>query len=315
MAHGITHNDTMFSVREKPWHGLGRVIESAPNAEEAIRLAGLNWEVLRFPVWAKTCLSDENDGFIRSDTREALVREDTNTILGIVSQNYRIFQNQELFNFADDLIGEEIKYDTGGSLFGGKRTFVSTKWQRRWSIVDDETELYLLLSNGHTGKDSFKVACTPVRVVCNNTLSLAIAGAKRCWSINHYRTIEGKFREARMTLRLASSYMENLVQYGESCAERQLTPESVEAFVDHLFPNSAFTRSRARENREKSIRQFEICYDAPDIRKYRGTAWGLLNAVSDYAYHRKQNHDQLLAKTIDCNVKLLDRAQYFLEAL
>ena len=106
--------ETMFSVREKPWHGLGKVIADAPNSVEAIRLAGLDWN-----VYQQSLITDNG---LQVSGYKANIRDSDNSVLGIVSDRYKIVQNQEAFQFTDELLGKGVRYETAGSLQGGKKT-------------------------------------------------------------------------------------------------------------------------------------------------------------------------------------------------
>jgi phage/plasmid-like protein (TIGR03299 family) len=316
MAHGFTENDTMFSVREKPWHGLGKIIQEAPNADEALKLAELDWEVIKCSVWAKSSLSEENAGFIPAINRQALVREDTNEVLGIVSKQYQVFQNFQMFSFADNLVGEDLRYETAGSIFGGKKVFATTKYKKEWKVGDDQIDLYLLLSNGHTGTDALKVAVTPVRVVCNNTLQLALSQANRIWSIDHFQTLEDKLEEARKTLYLTSHYMDKFVEFGDRMTDKKVSPAELENITETiLFPTQRVISNVAKKYRDKRIDAFEKCYNAADLSQYRGTAWGVINAVSDYSFHRKQNPEQLMKRTMQSNIRMMDDVVHFVNVL
>ena len=108
--------ETMFSVRETPWHGLGRIIMDAPASREALELAGLDWQVESRNIYSGT-------GAMIPGYR-ANVRSTDNAVLGVVSDRYRIVQNEEAFQFTDDLLGEGVTYETAGSLQGGKKVWM-----------------------------------------------------------------------------------------------------------------------------------------------------------------------------------------------
>lgn len=171
--------ESMFYTRTTPWHGLGVHVEEAPNSEDALRIAGLNWEVQQ-----KFILTNDHqliDGY------KANMRYSDGAILGIVSDRYKIVQNHEAFAFTDALLGEGVRYETAGSLQGGKRVWLLARLPEQ-HIADEEFENYLVFSNSHDGTNAVKVAVTPVRVVCHNTLNLALSTARRSWS-----TIRGRY--------------------------------------------------------------------------------------------------------------------------
>ena len=173
--------ETMFSVRETPWHGLGRIIMDAPASREALELAGLDWQVESRNIYSGT-------GAMIPGYR-ANVRSTDDAVLGVVSDRYRIVQNEEAFQFTDDLLGEGVTYETAGSLQGGKKVWMLAKLPEKYIIAGDEVTPYLVFFNSHDGSSGVKVAMTPVRVVCQNTLNLALGTAKRIWTARHTENV------------------------------------------------------------------------------------------------------------------------------
>ena len=194
--------ETMFSVRETPWHGLGRIVMDAPASREALELAGLDWQVESRNIYSGT-------GAMIPGYR-ANVRSTDDAVLGVVSDRYRIVQNEEAFQFTDDLLGEGVTYETAGSLQGGKKVWMLAKLPEKYIIAGDEVTPYLVFFNSHDGSSGVKVAMTPVRVVCQNTLNLALGNAKRIWTARHTENVLLRVQDARETLQLANSYMGEL---------------------------------------------------------------------------------------------------------
>ncbi len=184
--------ESMFYVREATWHGLGRQIEEAVDSKQALELAGLDWKVLQPPII--TTEGIELQGY------KANLRDYDNRVLGVVTDRYKVVQNEEAFAFTDDLLGEGVAYETAGSLQDGKRTWILAKLPQKYIISGDEITPYMVFMNSHDGTGAIKVAMTPIRVVCQNTLNLAIIQAKRCWTTNHVGDINGKMDDARRTL-------------------------------------------------------------------------------------------------------------------
>ena len=196
--------ETMFSVRETPWHGLGRIIMDAPASREALELAGLDWQVESRNIYSGT-------GAMIPGYR-ANVRSTDDAVLGAVSDRYRIVQNEEAFQFTDDLLGEGVTYETAGSLQGGKKVWMLARLPRKYLIAGDQVEPYLVIFNSHDGSSGVKVAMTPIRVVCQNTLNLALNTAKRSWTARHTENVLLRVQDARETLQLDSNKLyENIV--------------------------------------------------------------------------------------------------------
>ena len=142
----------------------------------------------------------------------ANVRSTDDAVLGVVSDRYRIVQNEEAFQFTDDLLGEGVTYETAGSLQGGKKVWMLARLPRKYLIAGDQVEPYLVIFNSHDGSSGVKVAMTPIRVVCQNTLNLALNTAKRSWTARHTENVLLRVQDARETLQLDSNKLyENIV--------------------------------------------------------------------------------------------------------
>lgn len=269
--------ETMFSSgNQVPWHGLGTIVNEAPTSADALHLAGLDWNVLQRPIYT--------DG-VEIPNMKANVRDTDKSVLGVVSDRYQVVQNKEAFDFTDNLIQSgEVKYETAGSLSGGKRIWLLAKMPES-KVLDDKVDPYIVFTNSHDGTGAIKVAMTPIRVVCNNTLNLALEGAKRCWSTKHIGDITSKLEEARHTLKMANEYMKELDAQADRFVNIKITDEKLEEILKDLFPVNAEDTDRRKNNMQEMKDKYMICYFAPDIAKFRGTAWGAINAMSDFATH------------------------------
>lgn len=268
--------ETMMYVREKPWHGLGVMVETAPDSKSAIHLAGLDWRVEKKDMYLP-------NGIIIPDYK-ANVRDSDGAILGVVSDKYKIVQNDEAFAFTDALISGDVKYETAGSLKGGKTVWMLAKMPTT-EILGDETEQYLCFSNTHDGTGAVRVFMTPIRVVCNNTLNLALSTAQRCWSMKHMGDIEAKIEEAQDCLRLSNKYMDGLKEYADNLSKKTVTDEALRDILNDIFPVNDDMSEREKNGVAKLKDEFMICYFMPDIDKFRGTAWGVVNAMTDMVAH------------------------------
>lgn len=282
--------ETMFSVRETPWHGLGEIIQEAPTSADALRIAGLDWTVESKPI--QVC------GGKKIPDYSANVRSKDGAVLGVVGGRYKIVQNSEAFAFTDSIIGGEVRYETAGSLNGGRRVWMLAKMEGH-TIGGDEVEPYLCFTNTHDGSGAVKAIMTPIRVVCNNTLNAALSSAKRSWSMRHTNNIDKRLEEAKEVLGLAQNYMVELADYAEVAIKTKLSDPELEYILNGIFKvdpnakNKELQEQRAKANKEA----FYVCYAAPDIAKFQGTAWGAINAMSDLVGHslphkNTQNYDE-----------------------
>ena len=268
--------ETMMYVRNKPWHGLGTMVPEAPTSADALRFAGLDWTVRQEPVY------NAHGGVIPG--YKSNVRDTDGSVLGIVGDRYKVVQNIDAFNFTDDLIGGDVRYETAGSLRDGKQIWLLAKMPVR-RVASDDVEPYLCFTNSHDGSGGLKVCMTPIRVVCNNTLNLALGSAKRVWSMRHTENIRERMQEARDCLALADEYMSGLARYADRAANKTLYDRDIKAILEELFPITDKSTEREKATAEKCRNEFMVCYYAPDIKRFRGTAWGVINAASDLATH------------------------------
>lgn len=268
--------ESMMYVREKPWHGLGTQVEAAPTSGDALRMSGLDWTVVQRNI--QVC------GGAKIKNYKANVRDSDGSVLGVVSDRYKIVQNFEAFEFTDSLIGGEVRYETAGSLNNGRKIWLLARLPER-EIVGDKTEPYLCFTNTHDGSGAIRVCMTPIRIVCNNTLNLALGTAKRTWSVRHTGDMQSKMHEARICLEMANAYMDELSQMADRLANTTVPRDKLGEILDEMFPITEDSTDREKRNLQKLKDEYMVCYYAPDILKFRGTAWGAVNAMSDMISH------------------------------
>ena len=297
--------ESMFYVRETPWHGLGTRVVEAPSSAEALIMAGLDWSVVQEPIYTG---NDLIEGY------KANVRDKDRKVLGVVTDRYKVIQNDEAFAFTDELLGEGVRYETAGSLQGGKKVWLLAHMPHEYIISGERISPYLLFSNTHDGSGAIKVALTPIRVVCNNTLNLALATAKRSWSMIHTGDIKGKMSEARDTLFMAEKYMDSLGKEFENLRLKKLTDKQVMDFIEILLPMESDLSDQQTKNIKKLQEDMKMRYfDAPDLQDVGKNAYRFINAVSDFATHaepirRTANYkENLFARTVEGN-PMIDKA-------
>ncbi len=298
--------ESMFYTGEKPWHGLGVRIQEAPTSEKALWLAGLDWQVLQKDIYT--------EGRIQVPGYKANVRDSDGQVLSVVTDRYRVIQNRKAFAFTDALPGKGVRYETAGSLQKGKKVWMPARLPEEYIITGERISPYLVFSNTHDGSGAVRVAVTPIRVVCNNTLNLALNTAKRSWSMNHTGDISGKMQEAADALFRAEEYMDKPGREIEALRNSELTDQQVKEYIEILLPMEkeptlAQGRNTLRLRRDMERRY----YDAPDLQKVGSNAYRFINAVSDFATHssplrRTANYSEnLFSRTVDGN-PLIDRA-------
>lgn len=298
--------ETMFYVRETPWHGLGTRVLEAPSSQEALRLSGLDWNVIQEPIYTK-----ENE---RIPSYKANVRDSDRKTLGVVTDRYKAIQNTEAFAFTDALLGEGVRYETAGSLQDGKRIWLLAHMPHEYIIGGEHISPYLVFINTHDGSGAVRVAVTPVRVVCSNTLNLALAQAKRSWSMIHTGNVQGKLEEAKETLLMAREYMDELGKEFENLRKKELSDKKVLDFIEILIPKDENFTPQQKKNVQRLRDDMKLRYfEAPDLKDVGRNAYRFINAVSDFATHaeplrKTQNYkENLFSRTIEGN-PLIDRA-------
>ena len=304
--------ESMFYTRVTPWHGLGTRVEEAPDSKEALKLAGLDWRVIQKPIQTED--GQPVSGF------KANIRDQDSQILGVVTDRYQVVQNEDAFAFTDELLGEGVVYETAGSLQKGRRTWILAKLPQRYIISGDEITPYLVFMNSHDGTGAIKAAMTPVRVVCQNTLNLALSTAKRSWSTVHTGNIQGKLEDARNTLLYADRFMAELGKAVDELQQIRLSDKKVYEYINALFPLVDGATEQQEKNLLKLKEDVKLRYfEAPDLKQVGKNGYRFINAVSDFATHakplraRNNYRESLFARTVDGNA-LIDRAYQMLRA-
>ena len=307
-----TEVETMFYTRETPWHGLGIRVMEAPKSREALIAAGIDWRVLQEDIYTDS--GNLIEGF------KANVRDCDEKVLGVVTDRYKVIQNDEAFAFTDELLGDGVRYETAGSLMGGRKVWLLAHLPHEYIIAGEKISPYLVFSNCHDGSGAIKVAITPIRVVCNNTLNLALATARRSWSTMHTGDIKYKLEEAKNTLFMADKYMEELGKEFEVLRKKKLTDKQVLEYINMLIPLEDNATPTQVKNINRLREDMKMRYfDAPDLKDVGNNAYRFINAVSDFAIHAKpirqsaNYREQVFSKTVDGN-PMIDKAYKMLSA-
>lgn len=302
----------MYVGRTAPWHGLGVSVATAPTSRDALIYSGLDWKVIQKKL--KTIDGMEVPGF------KANLRDTDSKVLGIVTDRYTVVQNEEAFAFTDALLGEGVRYETAGSLNEGKKTWILARLPQRYIINDDIIDPYIVFTNSHDGSSGIRAVVTPVRVVCQNTLSLALKNAKRSWATIHCGDINGKLEDAKKSLLYANQYMSEFGKSIDELNQKKLSDQKVYEYINELFP----VMDNATDQQKKNILRMKEdvksrYFEAPDLQHVGKNAYRFVNAVSDFATHAKplresaNYRENLFAKTIDGNV-LIDKAYAMMRA-
>ena len=228
---------SMYSFREPAWHGLGTVVTEEHTTSEVMDIAHLsNWNVRLEDVQLP-------EGYTSSKSNYLVVRdhpEDGHSdVLAVVGERYQTLQNEELFAFADNLL-DGARWETAGSLKNGRVVFGSLALERETVLdpdgVADVVKSYLLVNTSHDGSLAVRASVTPVRVVCANTLDMALRGVKQSFKMRHTSTLEGRIMVAREALGLANTYMDAFDKMAQELIEKEITKDTFNKIVEKAYP-------------------------------------------------------------------------------
>jgi phage/plasmid-like protein (TIGR03299 family) len=289
MAHEleiINGNASMFFRGENPWHRLGTFIhpDEKLTSEQAIVAAKLDWT-------ANTKQLFLADGTLAP--ANAVVRSDNNAILGVVGKDYQPLQNRDAFRFFDSFIeSNQAQYETAGALREGKRVWVLAKINSDLDVVkgDDTLERYVLLSNSHDGTTSVRAGFTNIRVVCQNTLSIAHSSANsRLIRVRHGRNVKDNLDRVAEIMNLANREFEATLQQYKLLANREINSTDLEKYVKMVMVGEKKMEANAEAgarilNRIIPLFEKGRGNDMPEI---KGTYWAAYNSISEYLQYEK----------------------------
>lgn len=300
--------DSLLYVGETPWHGLGVKYEKAPSSSrEIIEGAGLDWTVS--DILMNTSIHD------RVLNYHAIYRTDNNDVLGVVNKQHpKLVQNVDAFNAFDRLLGTDVEIDTAASLGIGEKVFGCFKIGEKYKCQDDDIEHYLVVFNDHLKADGkVTILNTPVRVVCQNTLSAALSNNLLKYRITVTSNTEINSSLATHILEAAQHSKEYLQKQSDELLKRKVTKEDVEKILDELFPyikaEGESTHNKANERTAMQRETFLTrCMGADNLANYRGTHYQVFNALTDFTQHYFKNTDDGL--DLEARMKLLPGAGY-----
>lgn len=278
--------DSMMYTGEVPWHRQGTRLDNPATAEEAIAAAAMDWEVQKQPIYT----GPSRD--IRVKDRFAVCRTDRldqpdGGQLGVVSGDYEPLQNREAFSFLDPVVGASgAVYHTAGSLRGGRVIWMLAKLPGEIRVVgDDIAEKFILLSNSHDGTAAVRIGLTPIRVICKNTLSLALRGMEgQGLVIRHYRDVAARVKEAHRLLGIVNTAMDNAGVLMQRMATVQMNREALDGYFNTVIPAPVDDEPLKQKinDRHNRLRELFETGDGNAMPGVRGTLWAAYNAVTQW---------------------------------
>ena len=270
--------------RTNAWSRIGTNVGQEQMIENAIKRAQMDWEVVQKPITV--------DGKVY-DKLVANTRSDNGEILGMVSNRYQVVQNTESFDMVNEMLKSGlISLEKMGELDGGRRTWLIAKMQDQ-KVVEDKVTPYLIFQNSHDGSTNLRVGIAPLRIVCQNQFNVAFKNTEQQWSIRHTSNAQNRLEEAKNTILLANDYMDTFTKDAEALVNKKVDQSQYWNIMKKLYPvNDEMSDLRKERIGEelKAIRKLYV--HADDLQNYRGTAWGIFNAISDYVTHKEPRSKQ-----------------------
>ena len=311
MAHELeTQNGvaSFASFREPAWHNLGTVFDTEKNTNEMLVAANLNnWNVrledLEIP---SSLVSDKQYQYV---VRTNPTDKSQTDVLGIVGERYVPLQNEDLFSFGDNILDGGGRWETAGSIRGGRVVFGSLALERETVLdpngVADVVKTYLLINTSHDGSIAIQASITPVRVVCANTLNVALNrtkkkdGVKQSFKIRHTQTAEGKITVARQALGMANSYMDEFDKMAHAMIAKEISAKDFNDIILAAYPKPELDTKGAVKKWENKVDMINDIYTGEFNGMISGNAWGAFNALTErldwYRSARGGNSESMFA--------------------
>ena len=311
MAHELeTQNGvaSFASFREPAWHNLGTVFDTEKNTNEMLVAANLNnWNVrledLEIP---SSLVSDKQYQYV---VRTNPTDKSQTDVLGIVGERYVPLQNEDLFSFGDNILDGGGRWETAGSIRGGRVVFGSLALERETVLdpngVADVVKTYLLINTSHDGSIAIQASITPVRVVCANTLNLALNrtrkkdGIKQSFKIRHTQTANGKVQIARETLGMANKYMDEFDKMAHAMISKEISAKDFNDIILAAYPKPEKDAKGAIKKWENKVDMINDIYTGEFNGMIAGNAWGAFNALTErldwYRSARGGSNESMLA--------------------
>jgi phage/plasmid-like protein (TIGR03299 family) len=277
-------------VNGVPWHGEGKALEKAATADEMYEASGLDWEVVKSPLLTYGTGSSSS-ALLAVNDRVAMLRTSDNRVLGTVGATYTPIQNREMFDFAEALMktGETVLFETAGSLNNGRVVFAEAIVPERGITIDGDPQgkimPYLVLNTGHDGLRAFQATFTPVRVVCSNTLAMALSGARNLYVIRHTVNSGDRIADARATLRLNVEYMEQIKTVSEALIKRSMSIKDILAATETLIPSMGETPEKSVKAGRQRDEIVALYRNSANLDGVPESAYRFVQAVAEYSDH------------------------------
>jgi len=277
-----TNTSPVFDLRNYGWENISVPVEN--NVDRALSQASLDWTVLSRPVFVDGAVVPGRFANTRSDLPPG------HNVLEIVGSKYQIIQNIDGLHFVQNIIDAgEIQLANAGTFDEGRSVFLLAKADML-TINGEKIAPYIIFSNSHDGSGKVKAALTTIRVVCKNTLALALSTAPRVWSVTHTKSAIDHMKAAIASMNFVGDYLTAYPAHVERLMSTDINAAQMKEITERLYPIPIATKSNTTSVRNATSDRaiFEQVYnETPDLRRWQGTAWGVLGAVTDVISHRE----------------------------
>ena len=297
--------ERIYVDRTTTWHAIGKDVQECKDMEQVLSKSGLDYTVEKRPVFTYPDVEDDGTR-MEIPHRFVTVRRQDGHAYDVVSDKFEIIQNRDAFDFVN-YMGEDLSFEKAGETQSGM-VYIIGKLPEV-SILGDAFVPHVLFRNGFNGKVKITAAITPLRMVCQNQFNFAFKNASNAITIRHVRNAEFKFEEARETLRMCADYMQELNIMAEHFAAMKISERGMERVVKYLFPIPEDTAINPfkRRNLEDAKMKFLKAHEAEDNQNFKGTAWGLINAYTDFITHKEpagKREDRFEGKFVNTTFKV-----------
>jgi len=325
MAHNLFYNErtgrhSFFSVKEIAWHKLGQIVQDYPTSAEAMQYAGLNYEVIKSPLFTqgRTAIDVHGNiidgGELAVPDYYATLRSDNNSVLGVVGKDYEIVQNADAFAFFDAIVGENrcVKYETAGALGKGERVFITAKLPDyiRVGNGDDVIEKYLFLTTSHDGTGSITAAFTPIRVVCANTLAAALRNMTNVIRIRHTKSAKQRLETAHKVMGISNTLSGEMEGIFNQWAKVRINDKELKNLIRLAMSPNKETLQLLQQGKEdelstvyknacEDVFAYGMTSDTQQLETTKGTVFGAFNSITGYFQNvRNYRDDEAKVKSI-----------------
>jgi phage/plasmid-like protein (TIGR03299 family) len=287
--------ESMFSVRQMPWHREGVILQDYPGSwDEARTLAGLDWDPVTTEVYAVTSVNGDGTPYLEPISGwKSIARSDTGAVLSINRDTYTVIDHDEMGEIVEAVLSQpNVQWETAGVLDGGRSVWCLALLDEPITLPGDASPTlpYLAITNRHDGTAACALRATAVRIVCANTFRAAELEGERTgttFSFVHKTNWRDRISEARKAVTGAQAEMRRYADLARHLLAIPVTPAQRELFITQFIPKppDGLITDRVARNVEESRKALRLLFDTPTTAPVADTAYGLVQAAGEYLDH------------------------------